>query len=275
MSHFFERISKKTIGFEEECGKIVTLLNKEYSYQTAIDYIDSYCFGSMKLACNYLTVNSMINETLSLKKKENRFIHLSELVLSICEQINLSYIPYPPERDFVHNQLYSCRNLINYDLSKLNLEARIIESSMGDVASIGPKNELLEKALELVDDNSIENRLVRYNSKDIIGKIDEKEEILCSLYSFVEGLLKDSQLCQMNRRLFNNVDFLYNNLNMKHNNDKFNDTFFYEATLSKREKWLDNLFHEVLLVIASKKEQRIDFDIKELKTQKKNYANKE
>ena len=269
MSHFYERINKKTIKFEEEFDKLIIILNKEHSYQTTINLIDEYCFGKMKLACNYLSLQSLINEISNLREKEEQFIHLSELVLSIGEQIRLSLIPYSSERAFVDTQLNTACNLICYDLSKLNLEAKIIKESLGDVASIGPKNELLETVLNNIDDISVENRLIRYNSSSTSGKIDEKEEILCSIYSFVEGFIKDPQLFQMNKRLFGNVDFLYNNLNMKHNNDKFNDTFFYEETLEQREEWLDSLFHNVLLVVASKREQEINAAINTLKDKKK------
>ena len=269
MSHFYERINKKAIKYEEEFDKLIIVLNKEYSYETTIDYIDKYCFGKMKLACNYLSLREIISEIANLRKKEEQFIHLSELVLSIGEQIRLSLIPYSSERAFVDTQLTTASNLIRYDLSKLNLEAKIIKENLGDVVSIGPKNELLETVLNNINDISIENRLIRYNSSNTSGKINEKEEILCSIYSFVEGFIKDPQLYQMNKRLFENVDFLYNNLNMKHNNDKFNDTFFYGETLGQREKWLDNLFHDVLLVIASKREQEINAAINTLKTKKK------
>ena len=270
MSHFYERISKKKINYEEEISKLQRLLNEERVVEDASTILDKYCFRRLKLSGNYISLNEMIVDVFtSVKNLSDQFIHLSELLLSLVNQMNLSMIPYSSDRDFIRNQLSSIENLIIFDLNKLNLEAKLIENEYGEIAIIGPKSELLEVALESVKDEKVETRLIEYNSLSLRGKTDSKESILCSLYSFVEGYLKDNQLAQMNKRLFENVDFLYNNLNMKHNNKECNDTFFYESTLDNREEWLDNLFHCVLMVIASKKEKDINNGITQLKNLKK------
>ena len=275
MPHFYERIKNKTLKYDEELSKLSSMLyqaSDNFFGKNFVELVDSNCFRTIKLCGNYLSLQSMLEEIFEIKSKSAKFVCISELVLSLYEQIKPSMIKLS-DRDFVVQQLTGMKNLILYDLDKLNLNADIVDESIGKVASIGPKSELLESALEVVDNKTIETRLIRYNSLANKGNICEKENILCAIYSYVEGFLNDNELAKMNSRLFQNVAFLYNNLNMKHNNDCSNDTFFYESTLSNREEWLDRLFHNVLLVIASKKERETNKEINELKLAKKNSSN--
>ena len=271
MPHFYERVSNKTIKYSDEFAKLISMLQEGLSYgmHSTIDIIDSDCFRKLPLSGNYIDFQSMLNDVCSERSDKDNFINMSELVLSINNQLKPSMIPYSEYRNFVFKQIDAMVKLIDFDLKKLNLIANRIESDIGEIIMIGPKNELLETTLEIINDNNIESKLIRYNSNNLVGKVEEKEDILCAIYSYVEGFLNDNRLAQMNKRLFEDVSFLYNNLNMKHNNDKSNDTFFYEATLNNREEWLDRLFHNILLVIGSSRESQTHDAISELKKKKK------
>lgn len=271
MSHFYERVSNKTIKYSDEFAKLVSMLHEGYSYgmHSAVDIIDSDCFRKLPLSGNYIDFQSLLSDACSERSEKDNFINISEIILSINNQLKPSMIPYSEYRNFVFKQIDAMVKLIEFDLKKLNLNADKIESDLGEIVRIGPKNELLEATLDIVNDENIESKLIRYNSSNMVGKVKEKEDILCAIYSYVEGFLNDNRLAQMNKRLFEDVSFLYNNLNMKHNNDKSNDTFFYEATLDSREEWLDKLFHNVLLVIGSSRELQIHDAISDLKKKKK------
>lgn len=273
MAHFYERIKNRVVKYEEEISKLTNMLyNNDSSFfmESFVKIIDNGCFKTMKLCGNYLSFESMLSDVYGIDIISDRFICLSELILSLNEQILFSQVAGLAERSFVKSQLSGMKNLILYDLEKLNLSVEIIEDDIGRVASIGPKNALLEEVLENVTDRNIETMLIKYNSSLNNGDVNTKENILCAIYSYVESYLKNPQLLALNKRLFGNVDFLYNNLNMKHDNKVYNETFFYEETLSEREKWLDNLYHLVLMVIASKKENDTNQSINELKVKKKN-----
>ena len=272
MAHFYERIKNRTIKYEEEIAKITNMLYESSSslfIENFVRIIDDGFFKTIRLCGNYLSFQSMLNDIFDIKIKSEQFICLSELILSLDEQIVFSRIIGLREREFAKSQLSGMRNLILYDLEKLNLNVEIIEEDIGRVASIGPKNVLLEEALQNVNESNIETMLIKYNSSSNNGDVNAKENILCAIYSYVESYLKNPRLLAMNKQLFGNVDFLYNNLNMKHDNKVFNETFFYRETLNEREKWLDNLYHLVLMVIASKQELDINQNINELKAKKK------
>lgn len=273
MTHFFERISKKDIKYDEELTKLYSLLNQvsgPFSIgESFIELIDSNCFKKIKLCGNYLSFKSMLSDVCEIRSKREQFICLSEIILSLDEQMNPSMVSGISNREFVKQQLSGMKNLVLYDLKKLNLNAEMVEDNLGIVASIGPKNALLEEVLNYVDDKNVEAMLIKYNSSSNDGKINEKENTLCAIYSYVESYLKDPLLLASNKRLFENVDFLYNNLNMKHDNKVFNETFFYKETFNNREEWLDSLYHLVLMVIASKREFIINQNINELRAKKK------
>lgn len=273
MAHFYERINKKSIKYDEELTKLYSLLNQtreSFSMSESFaELIDSNCFKKIKLCGNYLSFQSMLSDAYEIRNKREQFICLSEIILSLDKQMDSSMVNGISNREFAKQQLSGMKNLVLYDLKKLNLSVEMVEDNLGIVASIGPKNALLEDVLNCIDDKNVETMLIKYNASSNDGKVDEKENILCAIYSYVESYLKDPQLLNSNKRLFENVDFLYNNLNMKHDNKVFNETFFYQETLINREKWLDDLYHLVLMVIASKQECEINQSINDLKAKKK------
>ena len=277
MPHFYERVSNKTIKYSEELTKLISMLNEGYSYglTSTIDIINSYCFRRLPLSGNYIDFQAMLSDIYSGRSDKDNFINLSEFILSLDNQLLPSMIPYTDHRNFAVKQIDSMVKLIEFDLKKLNLDKNKIESDIGEIITIGPKNELLENALDIINNDNIESKLIRYNSSNLVGKVEEKEDILCAIYSYVEEFLNDLRLSQLNKRLFEDVSFLYNNLNMKHNNDKSNDTFFYESTLNDREEWLDRLFHNILLVIGSGRESQTHDAIMDLRKIKKEKTGKQ
>lgn len=160
------------------------------------------------------------------------------------------------------NEIYK---VINSDLRKLNLTVKEIDDEeLGKLFLIVPNNEVLEKALENVDESNIQDYLIEYASSHNDGNVKRKEELLTLMQRYIEGITKDNNYKDLNKRLFENVDMLYNNLNLRHN-QKVKDPRFFEATKNNREHWLDVLYDLSLLVINSKNEYKHNKEIMEEK----------
>lgn len=195
----------------------------------------------------------------------NVFLSLCELILSIYKQINNVDNSLSIREEPLSDALQEVVSFIEVDLNKLNLKYEYIDTDYGVVATILPKDPLLEEVINGDCEKDLQQLLVEYRSVKLEGDIKTKEELLTSIFKYVEPLLKDKDLKEKNKRLFDNTSFLFNNLHIRHNNADINEQKFYKKTLKEREKWLDDLFVCILLVLKSKEELQISNNIEKLK----------
>ena len=271
MSHFYERVLNDTIDYYKEINKLIRLFKKEtihtdvyYESVSIAKYINEEFFRKLDLSTNYVSLFDLLaeieNEELTIC-----FTEYSELVLSISAQlINKEYYS-PSDKDSVEEQLSSIIKIIKFDLEKLNLEYRFITSDAGRVAIILPKDAFVESVLEDVEDQNISRGIVEYKSIRMEGNVDGKEKLLYSFGKYIEPLLKNDELKENNKRLFDDVTFMPNNFDLRHNNKDINEQKYYHATLKDREEWLDKLFVEILLVIKSEQESVIHKELSSLR----------
>ena len=275
MSHFYERVTSKDISYEKEIDKLKTLFFEEedlrskhfYSTVTAHDIVDGVYFRSLMVSSNYIHFKDMWEDLISGNESEF-FINVCELFLSLQQQLckydtSLQY----DERD-LFNKLGEMSDIIKIDLDRLNLKYSFIKSEIGIVATIFPKDALVEEVVGGSSSNDLTQLIIRYKSLRMEGNVKGKEELLSYMSKFVEPLLKDKALFDENKRLFDNASFLLNNLNIRHNNIEINNTDFYNKTMKNREKWLDDLFLLILLVFKAKEESRINSEVTAIKKSK-------
>ena len=272
MSHFYERVINKNLSYGEEISKIKTLffgekhVSTRHYYQTvsASTLIDGVYFRKLPVSANYIHLSDMWSDLIKGDEPDT-FIGICEFILSIERQLLFSNTNIRYNEESLCNKLAEIRSLIEIDLDKLNLKYEFIKTEIGVVATIIPKDVLLETVIS--DSNSdLTQLLVKYKSLRMEGNTKGKEEILMSISKHIEPLLKDEQLKTSNKRLFDNVGFLLNNLNIRHNNVEINNQEFFNKTAKNREQWLDYLFLLALLVFKSKEEFAINQGIERLKT---------
>ena len=257
MSHFYERVLNKTVNYFGELGKLIHIFEEEgiqtslyYNPISLARYIDASCFRKLDISTNFLSLFDLLKD---IKREAPRdgFIEYSEMILSLAVQIKNDYYGTHTERDNASEKFNDLIKIIKIDLEKLDLKCEFIESAAGKVVIIIPKDELLESVLDDITDDNISRKLIEYKSIKMEGNIDGKESLLCAFGKYIEPLLKDNQLEQMNSRLFSDVSFMLNNLDLRHNNSNANVQKFYKSTLNQREEWLDRLYTEILLVIKT------------------------
>lgn len=277
MSHYFERHLLKELDLSNEISKINQLFNGETYYFATFpghrlsirDFIDDFCFRKMDLAKNSLSMSELF-EDLPDKYEDCAayFVELCEIILSILLQFGSFAVPFEDDSDWLVSKISEIRKVINYDLEKMNLAPFEVKNELGTVIFIDPKDSTLEKAIELVNDPSIESYLIEYKALKTEGNIKRKEELLKLLCNYVENITKNPSLLQLNSRLYDDTNFLFNNLNLRHGVE-VNDKTYYNATLSQREKWLDITFDESIATIISKAEAKHHAEIKKLREIKK------
>ena len=272
MSHYYERVLNNKIDYSKELDKLRQIFEREdilyvSEYGTFLStesYIDDNFFRDLQLSGNYISIKDVVEEFSNLSPIDS-FIEYSEFLLSLSIQLIEVKYEYNADAETITRQLRSCIQVIDFDLNKLNLKYELINNELGRIAIIVPKDELLESVLDDIDDTSVSANLIKYKALKTEGNIKLKEEILITLSKYIEPIFKNDTLEKLNHRLYKDVGFMLNNLDLRHNNIKANETKFYNATLNNREEWLDKLYLEILLVIKSVKEAEIHNDIDNLK----------
>lgn len=96
---------------------------------------------------------------------------------------------------------------------------------------------------------SLALEVIKYNHYALKGEIELKKSILLKMAQQLEPQRKS--LHAIDSKLEDNIFFMFNNLDLRHNNRSANDKSYkeYVAKMKKRdlEKWYDELYQMVLL----------------------------
>jgi hypothetical protein len=111
------------------------------------------------------------------------------------------------------------------------------------------KNPATTAAAE-ISTNEIARQIIEYNHYTLKGDIVRKKEIIINLANEIEP--KRESLKQIYSSISNDLYFLLNNLNLRHNNIDPNDTKHYREYVAKMngaelEKWYDETYQLILL----------------------------
>ena len=147
-------------------------------------------------------------------------------------------------------------NLSNHELIELE-DGRVI---------IVEKNVYASEVSQIVLANNIQEaiRILEYNHFTNKGNLSRKREILKSLADYLEPLRKELNtdgklpevLRSQNKKIIaiEKLFEMYNNLGVRHNNDKQYSNEFSEEEM---EQWYDDIYTSTLFVILSLEESRI------------------
>lgn len=136
------------------------------------------------------------------------------------------------------------------------------------------KNAYASEVSQIISANNIQEaiKVLEYNHFSNKGNLSRKREILKSLADYLEPLRKelnaDAKLPEVlrsqNKKIIaiEKLFEMYNNLDVRHNNDKQYSKEFSEQEM---EQWYDDLYTSTLFVILSLEESRIISNLDELK----------
>ena len=250
MSHFYEILKSSELNIEEELLKIKMMFEKEYiephfCKTSLFEFINYYGFRNLPLSCNYIEIDALFTDIMkSAKNVTESFIFYCELLLSIAYQFPI------PDNPYYETKLEEIIKVIGYDLEKLNLVRKLInDDNYGPLYIIIPNDIILESALTIVDDSNIQNYLIEYKSSHNDGNKQRKTELLKLISNYIEGITKNKDYKEKYKSFFSDIDFLYNNLGLRHN-QKVKNKLFLDSVSDSLEEWLDRLYRESLLAIS-------------------------
>lgn len=230
---------------KEEC-----LHHSIYDY-TIPKYVDEYVFNNWKQKGNCLSVNDFLDVIDFNNIFNNAEDELDDLATFIEVLFNFWYLANERLCSSTSNKwsgnFYVFQDIMEDVLCKNNLKA-YIDKTNERVLIVEDKPEV-SAVVEIVDE-TLALDIVKYNHVSLQGEIELKKSILRSLGAELEP--KRKELETINKQLSNDIFFMLNNMNIRHNNRSKKDKSKYKEYVAKMtkkqlEKWYDELYQMILL----------------------------
>ena len=121
------------------------------------------------------------------------------------------------------------------------------------------KSKTASQAVEFIDDQTTAIEVLEYNHYKLKGDLNQKQNILVSLGTYIEPILRDEEVKAKYRDLFSDVSFLLNNFNIRHNNKagKTAKEFIMNVPDATLELWYDKAYNMILSAILAN--QNVEF----------------
>lgn len=234
------------------------------------NFVDMYIFKSWKGRGTCIDCNDML-ETLDLKEilkgskdiTENSILNYLEYVANILRLANNVKLKDNASYNMT-DIYYAALDNVNSCLNWLNFETKIFTKK--DIVLVVEKNAAAVSVAELVDEE-LAYSIISYNHFLLKGNIAEKRKILLKLSNEIEP--RRNELEKINHKLTDNIFFMLNNLDIRHNNRSIGDKNYKEYVAkmkkSKLEEWYDEVYQEILLAQLLLDDENRKIKIEELK----------
>lgn len=272
-------IAAENVDIKSEVRRIVntakiesTLCVDGYGYYTIFKFVNTYCFCDWAQRNHFLNVDDFL-EALRFEDLERRASYDTESLMSLIELVyNFWNLAYQKFKDNLKGyelkwcgNFYHLQDIMDDILEQYNHKA-YINDDKDCVLIIEDKPEVSAVA-EIVETN-LALDVIRYNHRSLQGEVELKKQILIALGAELEPKRKELQT--INKQLSEDVFFMLNNINIRHNNRSKKDKAKYKeyvAKMSKKqlEKWYDELYQMMLLAFLLLDNSERSVKVKELK----------
>lgn len=240
-----------------EIERIYKLLNRKSitnpfgKDMSPIDVVNQYCFHNWNNRHSYLNIEDMaralnikieyynIPNTLSTTMILN-YLEFASNIVMLCDtkifEENAKFDYYTDYRILDEN-IENALEHLNFCKYEINNEEKII---------LIEKNPSATAVAEIMDEDT-GCKVIEYNHYLLKGDIDKKREILLQLANKYEGM--KSNIKSLNSKLDDDIGFMLNNINIRHNNKSGNSKKEYVSKMRKdtMEKWYDETYQMLLL----------------------------
>ena len=253
-------IASENICIEDEIKRIVTMAEDEYilyanySYIKLFKFVDEYCFKQWGYRGHFINVDDYL-KALNYTDLKRTAPQNVDSMLTVIELIynfwNLS------QQEFYDNKkgydlkwrgnYYHLRDVMDDILQQYNHVAYANEDN--DCILVIEDKEEVTAVAEIVP-SAMAFDIIKYNHRSLQGEIELKKSILISMGAELEP--KRRELQSINKQLSEDIFFMLNNINVRHNNRSKKDKSKYKEYVAKMskarlEKWYDELYQMMLL----------------------------
>lgn len=253
----FDIVSENT-DMEKDCERILAMATKEktlitgtYPDYTLFEFVEEHCFrewlhrGHCVDVDDYLEALDFNEWKYDAPYEVDSFLTLIELVYNFWQ---LSYLKFQDGNLFLQWRGNYChlKEVMDDVLEQFNHKAYIDDTNQ-QVLVVEDKGEIT--AVSEIINPELSFEVIRYNHRALKGEIEVKKSIILQLGAELEP--KRKELSSINKQLAENIFFMLNNLNIRHNNRSKKDKNYKEYVAKMRkerlEKWYDELYQMILL----------------------------
>lgn len=254
-------IVSENISIESEVDRMVIMSTEEdvlqvnsYHNYTLFEYVDNYCFRTWFNRGHFIHVDDFLDTVGFDNLKEdakcsiNDLLTLIEVIYNFWSLSNQKF--YDGEKGHQlrwSGNYYHLKDVMDDVLQQYNHVA-YINHDQEQVLVIESHAEVTAAA-EIMPTTDLSLDIIKYNHRSLNGELELKKKILLSLAAEIEP--KRKVLHNINPTLEDNIFFMLNNLNIRHNNRSKKDRNYkeYVAKMRKQrlEKWYDELYQMLLL----------------------------
>lgn len=268
-------IASASINISNEVDRIVSMsVEEKNTYYppydlTLFEFVDQRCFRDWSYRGHFVNVKDFLeavnyNEIIKSAKNGDTeaFMILIELTYNLWSLAYHDIIDKDSLSEW-NNNFFHLRDVVLDNLEKYNHKAYIDDER---ILIIEDKPEVTAVAEIIEQDLAID--IIRYNHRSMQGEIELKKKILISLGSELEPKRKKLQV--LNKQLSEDIFFMLNNMNLRHNNRSKKDMGKYKEYVAKMtkarlEKWYDELYQMMLLAFLLLDNVDRTENVKELK----------
>ena len=261
----------------EEVERIHTMALKEktlyanYTNYSLFDFVDEYCFKTWAHRGHCVDVKDYLEtvgyiELLNDANSENTdaFFTLIELVYNFWMLAKAKFQDSKLALKWQGN-FYHLQDVMDENLQRFNHIA--YKDTKTDRVLVFEDKPGVTAAAEIVPE-TLSLDIIRYNHRALAGEIEVKKTILLALASDLEP--KRAELTKINKQLADDIFFMLNNVDIRHNNRSKKDKNYKEYIAKMRkdrlEKWYDELYQMILLAYLLLDNESRTEQVKELKS---------
>ena len=249
-----------------------TLCIDSYSYKSIFKFVDLYCFNEWAYRNHFVDVNDFLN-AIGYTDLIRKATTDTEALLTIIELVynfwNLCYQELVKKNNSFSlewcGNFFHLQDIMDDILAKYNHEA--YTNDEGDCVIVVESKPEVTAVAEIIP-SQISYDVIKYNHKSLQGEIEIKKAILISMGAELEPQRKELQL--VNKQLADNIFFMLNNCNIRHNNRSKKDPGKYKEYVAKMtkkqmEKWYDELYQMILLAFLILDNKKREAKVNDLK----------
>lgn len=272
-------IAKENLNMADDTWRLIAMaknektLSTEFNDYSIFEYIDKFCFKYWAYRGRYINLNDFLRglkfDFLVEDAKFNMESHLTliELIYNFWNITNNIVIDEESNSmlkkcgNFYHIKevmdeiLQECNHTVYYKQSK---DCLVVIENKPEVTA----------AAEIMPNPVLAFNVIKYNHRSLKGDIEAKKSILISLATELEP--KRTDLLNADSKLSDDIFFMLNNLNIRHNNcnkSKKSSYNEYVAEMLPRqlENWYDELYQMILLAFLLLDNKERSNKVRELK----------
>jgi hypothetical protein len=273
LSEYFNFDNETRIIWMLFSRKIITLKKGiDVNKYTPSQLLDNHGFENWKargraISCSDMSLRLGIESLLRKQDKDmNDAFIILEYVMNICKQCDIftkNVVGYQKDHDY-----YLLWKNCNIFIENFGYEIFYIEEDQKLI--IVEKKPATTAAAEISKEETA-RKIIEYNHYTLKGDTSRKREIILNLANEIEPQRK--VLHQIKSSVSDNLFFLLNNLNLRHNNiDPNNDhykKYVAEMNSIELEKWYDETYQLILLSKLLLDDVNHDLEINTLKSKMK------